>query len=78
MTGITTDAELDCVGLYCPMPIMKVRTAIGDMEPGQVLLMEADDPGAEADIPAWCRRTGNELLKMEKAGDVIQFYIKKG
>ena len=60
------DAEVDCVGLFCPMPIALTKEGIDALEIGQVLKVEADDPAAEEDIKRWAKRTGHELLKFEK------------
>ncbi|MGA9099800.1 MAG: sulfurtransferase TusA family protein [Methanotrichaceae archaeon] len=71
------DAELDCVGLFCPMPIARTKEEIEKIEVGQVLKVEADDPAAEEDIKRWAKRTGHELLKFERSGNVLTFWIKK-
>jgi TusA-related sulfurtransferase len=71
------DAEVDCVGLYCPMPIALTKEAIDAMGKGQVLRVEADDPAAEEDIARWIKRTGHQLIKFEKKGNTLTFYIKK-
>jgi tRNA 2-thiouridine synthesizing protein A len=71
------DAEVDCVGLYCPMPIALTKEAIETMSQGQVLRVEADDPAAEEDIARWAKRTGHQLIKFEKKGNTLIFYIKK-
>ncbi len=77
MNEIKTDHDLDCVGLYCPVPIFEARKKINTMQDGQVLKMIADDPGSEADIKSWSKTTGNKLLKVDREGDVFIFYIKK-
>ena len=74
---IEHDAELDCVGLYCPMPIAETKEAIENVEVGQILKVEADDPAAEEDIPRWAKRTGHELVRLEKDGNLLTFYIRK-
>lgn len=74
---IKADAELDCVGYYCPMPISMTKEEIDKIEIGQVLKIEADDPAAEEDIKRWAKRTGHELLKFEKEGTILTFYIKR-
>lgn len=71
------DAILDCKGLSCPMPIVKLAQKMKELQSGQVLELLADDVGAREDVPAWCNRTGNELLGMEEKGDVLIFHIKK-
>jgi TusA-related sulfurtransferase len=74
---IQEDEELDCVGLFCPMPIAQTKEKIDEIEIGQILKVEADDPAAEEDIKAWAKRTGHELLKFEKENNILTFYIKK-
>jgi tRNA 2-thiouridine synthesizing protein A len=75
--NLAHDAELDCVGLFCPMPIAKTKEEIENIERGQVLKVEADDPAAEEDISRWARRAGHEVLRMEKSGNIITFWIKR-
>lgn len=79
MTGsdIVPDAVLDCVGLYCPLPIAMTKEEIDKIEKGQVLKVEADDPAAEEDIKRWAKRTGHKILKFEKEGIILTFYIKR-
>lgn len=74
---IIPDEEVDCVGLYCPMPIARTKEEIDQIEIGQVLKVEADDPAAEEDIKRWAKRTGHEILKFEKEGLILTFFIKK-
>jgi len=69
--------EIDCVGYYCPMPIALTKEAIDDIEIGQILKIEADDPAAEEDIKRWAKRTGHDLLKFDKKGKILTFIIRK-
>ncbi len=70
---------LDCKGLSCPMPIMKLAKAMKGLSTGEILEMLGTDPGSAADIPKWCDKSGNELLETkEDEGGVTKFYIKKG
>lgn len=75
--SIQADATLDCIGLYCPMPIIETATKIADMEPGQVLEILADDRGIVADMPAWCESTGHEYIGLEQQGDEYHVYVRK-
>jgi tRNA 2-thiouridine synthesizing protein A len=75
--GVVADRFLDCVGLFCPIPVLKTREAMKEMGVGQVLAMLSDDPGSEADIRAWSARTGNELLEIERDGAVFRFIVRK-
>lgn len=72
------DDTLDCVGLYCPMPIVKTSQKMKELAPGQVLEVLADDKGIKSDMPAWAEKTGNEFLGAEdmEAGE-IRVYVRK-
>ncbi|MCM3610001.1 MULTISPECIES: sulfurtransferase TusA family protein [Caryophanaceae] len=75
---MNADKVLDAKGLACPMPIVKTRKEMKDMESGQILEILATDKGAKADMTAWAKSGGHELLEIEEAGDVLKFWIKKG
>jgi tRNA 2-thiouridine synthesizing protein A len=75
--GTLVDRTLDCVGLFCPMPILKTRDALKAMAVGQVLEMTSDDPASEADMKSWTARTGQELVEIEKNGAVFRFIVRK-
>ena len=70
------DATLDTKGLMCPMPIVQLAKKVKELKSGQVLELLADDIGAKEDVPAWCNRTGHQLLAMEEEGRLIRIYIK--
>lgn len=74
---IKADQTINLEGLLCPIPVVKVSQAVKNLAVGGVLEATATDPGVLADIPAWARSTGNELLSMEREGKVITFLIKK-
>ncbi len=71
------DKSLDCVGLYCPMPIVKTAQKMKELKVGEVLEVIADDKGIKQDMPAWCQTTGNECLGIEEAGGETRVYVKK-
>jgi tRNA 2-thiouridine synthesizing protein A len=56
---------IDCIGLACPIPVVRLAKAINQVEVGQVVELLADDPGAKVDIPVWCRLKDQELLGRE-------------
>jgi len=74
---IKEDQVLDCSGMLCPMPIVKVSKAIKALEAGQILKMVATDPGAPPDMEAWSRQTGNELLRSMTEDGKFVFFLKK-
>jgi tRNA 2-thiouridine synthesizing protein A len=68
---------LNLEGLLCPIPVVKVSKAMQDLPVGGVLEATATDPGVLADIPAWARSTGNEVVKIEREGKLVKFQIRK-
>jgi len=74
---VKADKTVDYKGLFCPMPIVKISRAIQESEAGQVLEILADDPGSKADMQAWAKQTGHELLRMEEKGGVFRFYVRR-
>ncbi|MFD2628169.1 sulfurtransferase TusA family protein [Oceanobacillus kapialis] len=69
---------LDAKGLACPMPIVKTKKAMNDLNSGDVLEVQATDKGAKSDLAAWAKSGGHELLKDTEEDDVLKFWIKKG
>jgi len=68
---------LDCIGLYCPMPVLKTREEMDKLAVGETLEVLADDPAAEEDIKAWAKRTGQKILEIEQTGEGMRFLIQK-
>ena len=77
MSEVTPDKTLDARGLKCPMPVVKTSQEIKSMPVGSVLQVLATDPGSMADIQAWAKSTGNELVKMEKVEKEFHFLIRR-
>ena len=71
------DKELDARGLNCPLPILRAKKALNDMQSGQVLKIVATDPGAVKDFQAFSKQTGNELLSQAEANREFTFYMKR-
>ena len=63
--SITIAKELDARGLTCPLPILKAKKALSDMQSGEVLKVFATDPSSVRDFQAFARQTGNELLDQQ-------------
>ena len=74
---LVADQKIDCLGLFCPMPIVKTREALRLMIVGQILEMASDDPGSEADMKSWSARTGSDMLGIERNGPVFRFFVRK-
>jgi rhodanese-related sulfurtransferase/TusA-related sulfurtransferase len=68
---------LDAKGLACPMPIVKTKKAMNELEPGQVLEVQATDKGSRADMKAWAERVGHQYLGTLEEGDVLKHYLRK-
>jgi TusA-related sulfurtransferase len=69
--------SLDFKGLLCPMPVVKIAQAIKQVQVGELVEAVATDPGVMADIPAWARSTGHELVMLEKQDKVFKFVVKR-
>ena len=70
------DVNLDCRGLNCPVPIVRISQAIKKMEAGQTLEVTADDPAFSADVDAWVSKMGHELVALDD-GAVQRALIRK-
>jgi len=74
---IKEDQILDCSGMLCPMPVVKVSKAIKTLEIGQILKMFATDPGAPPDMEAWSRQTRHELMYSTQENGKFVFFIRR-
>ncbi|RAS77221.1 sulfurtransferase TusA family protein [Priestia endophytica] len=73
-----SDKVVDAKKLACPMPIIKTKKAINELQLGEVLEVHATDKGAKNDFTAWTNSSGHELLKQVEEDNVLTFWIKKG
>ncbi len=71
------DQVLDTKGLNCPLPILKAKKAISQMETGQILEVLSTDPGSVMDFEALCRQTGHQLLESNQENGIYVFLLKK-
>ena len=71
------DKELDASGLNCPLPILRAKKALAELESGKVLRVIATDPGSVKDFEAFAKQTGNELLDSSEEGGQYFFLLKK-
>ena len=69
--------EIDTRGLNCPLPILKAKKALADMNSGDVLKIVATDPGSMRDFQAFARQTGNELLEQNSANEEFVHYLRR-
>lgn len=77
MESIKANFVLDAKGLACPMPIVKTKKAITNLDGGQVLEVEATDKGSKADIKAWAEKAGHQYLGTIEEGEVLKHYLRK-
>lgn len=77
MNSIKTDLVVDAKGLVCPMPIVRAKKAMAEVEAGQVLEVQATDKGSKADIQAWAKSSGHQYLGTLEEGDVLKHYLRK-
>lgn len=77
MSEIQIAATLDCRGLTCPMPVIKLSKAIRTIEKGAVLEMLATDPGSVPDLDAFQKQTGHAVIEQSQAGGVFRFLVKR-
>lgn len=68
---------LDCKGLSCPMPILKLAKTMKKMPSGHILELVGTDPGSKDDIPKWCTKTGNQFLDMREENGIFTYHIRK-
>jgi tRNA 2-thiouridine synthesizing protein A len=68
---------LIATGLKCPRPLFEVSRALKELETGEVLEIRADDPAFKLDIEAWCRRTGNQLVELQRDEDVYRAVVRR-
>jgi TusA-related sulfurtransferase len=91
LSGVTNDAlsrrsssmqiqihkEVDARGLMCPLPILRAKKALADMESGQILKVLATDPGSQRDFAAFAKQTGNEIVESSAHDKVFTFLMKR-
>ncbi|MFB6803004.1 sulfurtransferase TusA family protein [Peribacillus butanolivorans] len=75
---MNSDKMLDAKGLACPMPIVRTKKAMNDLQSGQVLEIHVTDKGAKADLAAWSKSGGHELIETAEENEVLKFWIRKG
>lgn len=70
--------NLDLKGLACPLPLLKMKLALKQLEPNQLIYVETTDSGSWNDFHKFAEITHNELVRAEKVAEHYQFVIKKG
>ncbi len=77
MSANNIDRELDTRGLNCPLPILKAKKALSEMETGQTLKVVSTDPGSMRDFAAFAKQTGNELIGQSSEGDEFTHLLRR-
>ena len=76
--NIEITSTIDAVGLFCPMPIVKLKMELEQVNSSQIVEVLADDPGFEEDIISWCKDTNTNLLSLNKnQEDIFTAYVEK-
>ncbi|MEC0242367.1 sulfurtransferase TusA family protein [Paenibacillus dokdonensis] len=74
---MNADKVLDAKGLACPMPIVRTKKAIEELQTGQILEVQSTDKGSINDLTGWANSTGHQLLENREENGIYTFWIKK-
>lgn len=69
--------EVDARGLNCPLPILRAKKALADMQSGQILKVLATDPGSQRDFAAFAQQTGNALVQTSAQDKTFVFLMRR-
>jgi TusA-related sulfurtransferase len=69
--------EVDARGLNCPLPILRAKKALADMDSGQILKVLATDPGSQRDFAAFSKQTGNEIIETSTTPDKVFVFLMR-
>ena len=72
------DLELDLSGLTCPLPLLKAKQALNRLEPGQIVMVTATDPGSERDFQVFAQQSSTDLLEFRKEAGRFHYWLRKG
>ncbi len=75
---VSVKHELDARYLLCPMPVIKTQERVGQLAVGDELTIHCTDPGAQYDIPAWCKIHGHEMIEIIDLGEELLFRMRVG
>ena len=75
---IRVASTVDALGLFCPMPVVRLKLELEKVKPGQIVELLADDRGVLEDVPVWCNETGNKLLSLREDNEgVFVSYVER-
>ncbi|WP_413382729.1 sulfurtransferase TusA family protein [Alkalihalobacillus sp. 1P02AB] len=72
------DIFVDAKGLACPMPIVRTKKAMNDIEPGLIVEMQSTDQGSTADLKAWAQKAGHQYVGTIEEGTTLKHYLRSG
>ena len=72
------DAEIDAMGLLCPLPVLRAQKRLAGMAKGRILRLMATDPASWVDVPHFCASAGHEMLSAEDRGGIKTYLIRRG
>jgi TusA-related sulfurtransferase len=74
---VNIDKEIDTSGLNCPLPILKAKKALTELQSGQTLKVISTDPGSWRDFEAFAKQTGNALVSQEKTETNFVYVLQR-
>ncbi|MCJ8014804.1 sulfurtransferase TusA family protein [Paenibacillus sp. KQZ6P-2] len=74
---MNADKVLDAKGIACPMPIVRTKKAIEELQSGQILEVQTTDKGSQNDLTGWANSTGHQLIESAEENGIYTFWIKK-
>ncbi|NHN33752.1 sulfurtransferase TusA family protein [Paenibacillus agricola] len=77
MTTLQVDRTLDCEGLACPLPVVRTKKTMDELQAGEVLEVRSTDKGSVADLKGWSSRTGNQYVGVKEENGVYRHFIRK-
>lgn len=77
MSNVKVDRILECEGLACPLPVVRTKKTMDEMNAGEVLEIRATDKGSVADLQGWANRTGHQYVGLKKVKGVYHHFILK-
>jgi len=71
------DREVDARGLACPLPILRAKKALAEMQSGQILKIVCTDRGSVRDFQAFSKQTGNDLLRQQTVEPEFIHFLRR-
>ena len=78
LDNIKADLLVDCRGLSCPMPILRLKKELRSLKPGETIEIWSTDPGSKKDMPDFAKQQGEEFLGYADGDGYTRYLFKKG